>query len=235
MICAAGSHAEEVDQWSHSFNNKLWGHHYWTSVTEHDLQQAATFDPETQHPPLGVHDAISKARAWMEDSFPRPPEWLDSVQWHLKEVALNLIKAPNYWVYEITFKPSRDGDSSIWSEQFRVVVLMNGRVLEPEMAEKKTEAAVISAPPPLKPSVPGQMVQLNFRESPLNQVMEFYSDMSGWKYTIASNTYVRVTIQPGRRCTPEESLNLIEKALNAEGIVLEKVSDDEVIVRRNRR
>lgn len=235
IVWGAGAHAEGPDKWSHSFIGKLWGHQYRTRVTTDDLKQAATFDPETQHPPLGTHDAISKARAWLEDSFPVPPEWLESVQWHLNEVALRLVKEPNYWAYEITFKPSRVGDSSIWSEQFRVVVLMNGRVLEPESDKRTTDTAVHSALPPLKASVPGQMIQMNFRESPLDQVMDFYSNISGWKYTIASNTHVRVSIQPGRRCTPEESLDLIEKALSAEDIVFEKVSNDEIIVRRSRR
>ena len=65
-----------------------------------------------------------------------------------------------------------------------------------------------------------RMITLNFKDSPLNQVLEFYSHITGATVTVEKASYPTITLQPGKRLSDGEALQLIESCLALNGVIL---------------
>lgn len=65
-----------------------------------------------------------------------------------------------------------------------------------------------------------RMITLNFRDSPLNQVLEFYSHITGTTVTVEKASYPTITLQPGKRLSDGEAIQLIESCLASNGVKL---------------
>ena len=63
------------------------------------------------------------------------------------------------------------------------------------------------------------MVSLNFRDAPLNQVIEFYEQFTHETVTVERAEYPVVTIRPDRRLNRTETISSIETNLAAIGII----------------
>ena len=65
-----------------------------------------------------------------------------------------------------------------------------------------------------------RMITLNFRDSPLNEILEFYSHITGTTVTVEKASYPAITLQPGKRLSDGEALQLIESCLASNGVIL---------------
>ncbi len=66
-------------------------------------------------------------------------------------------------------------------------------------------------------AVPGRMIQMNFRESPIEQVVYLYQKLKEVPVTLAAGTYATMTLET-LRVDDEEGITLIEGALSSNGV-----------------
>lgn len=69
-----------------------------------------------------------------------------------------------------------------------------------------------------------RMVLLNFSDSPLNQVLGFYADITGTTVTVEKASYPAITLQPGKRLSVGDALRLLETSLASNGVTLTRSS-----------
>ena len=105
------------------------GKWYFFTILEHDLAVAPSWEPEkTPRPPLDPGEAVTRAQTKLKELFP------DLQGWKLAGVDLASSWSPNYWYYQVQFQPPgpamKVGQSV---EMFSIVVLMDGRVVDPEV------------------------------------------------------------------------------------------------------
>ena len=65
-----------------------------------------------------------------------------------------------------------------------------------------------------------RMTTLNFKDAPLNHVLEFYAHITGMTVTVSEASYPAITIQPGRRLTDVGVVQIIESTLLSNGVVI---------------
>jgi len=77
-------------------------------------------------------------------------------------------------------------------------------------------------------AVPGRMIQMNFRESPIEHVADFYQDLKQVPVTLAAGTYATITLET-LRVTDAEAIDLIEGVFTSNGVQV-VVSGDGVML-----
>ena len=75
----------------------------------------------------------------------------------------------------------------------------------------------------------GRMFQLNFRESPISQVMDLYSMVSKTPITITPGTYSTITLVSDGRVSESQVVDLIESAIDEYDLTITKSKDGIII------
>ncbi|MBU0676511.1 MAG: type II secretion system secretin GspD, partial [Verrucomicrobia bacterium] len=78
-----------------------------------------------------------------------------------------------------------------------------------------------SAPPPSGPTIGrDKLINLNFRDAPLDQVLTFYSEMTGRTLIKAPGVNATITLKSQSRLTQQEALDAIESILAMHNVAL---------------
>lgn len=234
LLCAAGAYAEKSPcGWSHNHMNSLFGVQYSTRLTESSFAGVPSFNPARDPLPLDIATVSRMAVEWLAKRFPGQPSWLSDPQWFVRSIALENIR-DDLWVYKVLCRVGIGEEDAISGEDFCVIVLADGAVVEPvvnEQSERFFNYTV--APPPLEDVADDDsLISLNFNQAPLMQVLDFYSELSGWQIRREPGVNAIITIRPKDRVTTAGALKMMEDVLKSQRIVLEKVSDTELMARR---
>ena len=234
FLCAAGVYAEEYPGgWSHHSMNSLFGVQYSTRLTESSFAGVPSFNPVRYPLPLDIATVSRMTVDWLARRFEGQPSWLSDPQWFVRSIALENIH-DDLWVYKVLCRVGSGEEDAASGEQFCVVVLADGAVVEPVVSEQSDRFFDFTvAPPPLADVENIQsLIALNFKQSPLMQVLAMYSALSGWQVRREPGVNAIITIRPKDRVTTADALKMMEDVLRSQGIVLEKVSDTELMARR---
>ena len=210
----------------------LFGTQYSTRLTESNFINVASFNPVQGPLPLDIPTVAKIAVDWITQRFQGQPAWLDNPQWSVRSVMLENVH-DDQWVYKVTCRLGLGARDEIIGESFCVVVLANGSVVEPVTSEFNGRFDYVVAPPPLADiAASAAMISLNFNQAPLEQLLDFYAHLTGWRIVREQGVNAIITIKPKDRVTPAVALGLMEAVLKSNHIILEKTSDSELTARR---
>jgi len=87
-------------------------------------------------------------------------------------------------------------------------------------------------PPPENQNVPGtKMLQLNFRNSPLDHVLSLYAELKGLSYVKNDSVHREITAVSSSRLTVDHACSFIESVLKEQGITLIITDDKQLKIR----
>ena len=119
--------------------NTLNGKTYQSDICQTDLMASPPWNPSEQpEPPIAPGKAVALATAKLTDLFPSLAN-----QWRLEKVMLNWVYQPDHWYYQVIFAPgTRPGTGMKKGEvrtvpAFSILILMDGKVMEPKLSEKQ--------------------------------------------------------------------------------------------------
>ena len=234
LLCAAGVYAEECpSRWSQNNMNSLFGVQYSTRLTESNFAGVPSFNPVRDPLPLDIATVSQMAVDWLAKRFQGQPSWLSDPRWFVRSIALENIH-DDLWVYKVFCRIGIGEEDAISGEYFSIIVLANGAIVEPVVSEQNDRFFDFAvAPPPLVDVENSQsLISLNFKQAPLMQVLAMYSELSGWQIRRDPGVNAIITIRPKDRVTAAGALKMMEDVLKSQRIVLEKVSDTELMARR---
>jgi hypothetical protein len=79
-------------------------------------------------------------------------------------------------------------------------------------------------------STSGQLMLLNFRNSPIEQVANFYADVTGISVAIAPGVHGSITCQSATRLSLTDACKFIEAVLNEAGFLMLKQADGSLLI-----
>ena len=234
LLYVAGAYAEECSSgWSHNSMNNLFGVQYSTRLTESSFAGVPSFNPVRDPLPLDIATVSRMAVDWLAKRFQGQPSWLNDPQWFVRSISLENIH-DDLWVYKVFCRVGMGEEDATSGEYFSIIILADGAVVEPAVSDQNDRFFDFTvAPPPLADVENSQsLIALNFKQAPLMQVLAMYSELSGWQVRREPGVNAIVTIRPKDRVTTADALRMMEDVLKSRSIVLEKVSDTELMARR---
>jgi len=96
------------------------------TITPELLDSSPDWEEGQDNPPLPARRALEAAATYLPQLVPNAEEW------HSMEI--RLVPVNKKWVYVVGFSEQKERLSS----KFVIVVLMNGRVVDPKINERKT-------------------------------------------------------------------------------------------------
>ncbi len=114
-----------------SFSSYFDGEHFEFAVTRTDLEASPQWLPNSPAPPLAIREAVSVGRTKLVQLLPSAAEWT------FQQVTLHPTQVENVWVYSVQFSPTPPSMVGGVTAPFRIMVLMDGRVVEPKRTLKR--------------------------------------------------------------------------------------------------
>jgi hypothetical protein len=108
-----------------SFSSYFGGERFEFSVSRAELENLPPWLPDSPAPPLAIRDAVSAGRTKLTQLLP------SAAAWRLHHVALHPTQVENIWVYAVQFTPTPPTVAGGVTAPFRIMVLMDGRAVEP--------------------------------------------------------------------------------------------------------
>ena len=114
-----------------SFSSYFAGEHFEFAVTRTELEMSPRWLPDSPAPPLAIRDAVSVGRSKLVQLVPA------SADWTFRQVTLHPTQVENVWLYSVQFSPTPPTAVGGIVEPYRIMVLMDGRAVEPKRTSKR--------------------------------------------------------------------------------------------------
>jgi hypothetical protein len=106
---------------------------YFSSVSRDDVRNTPSWDSLSEkNPPVSIKDALTKA----QDSLKQFVK--DIKDWEVSDIRLIPLVVNQRWIYIIEFRNKTQKEGSPKGQFFRIVVKMDGLVVEPELLDPNT-------------------------------------------------------------------------------------------------
>ncbi len=104
--------------------------------------------------------------------------------------------------------------------------------LTPEMEAQLVKDGVLPKTAAASKVLPESLVSFNFREASLEEVTQFYSELSKKTVKIAAGVSAKVTANSVGQISIGDALRLLEETLAKEGLVIRTIDGDTLLVTR---
>jgi hypothetical protein len=121
--------ADYADRGYHSY---AFGKHYIVRVSPKDLKQSPSWKKDEENPPLSARKAIKLATK-MKDSLVKDSK---DFKWELQSAALEPA-GNDKWLWIVCYQAVFSGASVSSVPHLRLAVLMDGKVVKPEVKDRK--------------------------------------------------------------------------------------------------
>jgi hypothetical protein len=118
--------AHAADEVIRRVSSTYYGTHFESVISTAQLNGVPTWRSTEDNPPLSARAAIEQARVQLSQTLP------ECKNWYLERVSLEPVGGINQWIYIVELRPvPENGVISGWARPFAVVVLLNGKAVEP--------------------------------------------------------------------------------------------------------